>query len=113
MIIGIVPLLVLGFASYRITRFLIIDDLISGIRDRFLTFFVNQSQKEGKFHLVWNKAYALFTCTWCAGFWITLSLYWIYLWTSPWYFSRLDWISIFAITGVQGLLHAWEPDDSE
>lgn len=112
MILNILPLLVLAFASYRLTRFLVIDSLVEGFRGRFYTFLSNRSQKNGHLHLVWEKLYELSSCTWCAGFWISTILYTVYVWTGPQDFSRFDVINIFAIAGIQGLLHAFEPDEA-
>lgn len=107
----IIPLLVLAFASYRITRFLIIDTLPEGLRVAWHNFLIGRVEKNGKLKLVWQKLYELTSCTWCAGFWVSFLLYWVFAWTSPVDFTRFDWISVFAIAGLQGLLNAWEPDD--
>lgn len=111
MIINIVPLIVLAFASYRITRFLVIDSLLDGSRNKFHLFLVNRARKEGRLHVMWDKIYDLTSCSWCAGFWITLAIYTVYVWNEPWDFSRFDVINIFAIAGIQGILHALEPGD--
>lgn len=112
MLIEIVPLLVLAFASYRITRFLVIDDLIDGIRSKVHSFFINRSNKNGPFHLGWQKLYQLSSCTWCLGFWVSLALYTAYVWNEPWEFNQYDVFNVFAIAGIQGILHALEPDES-
>ena len=110
--IQIIPLIVLSIAAYRITRLLVIDTLIAGLRNKFHTIVVNKSHKENKgFHLFWDKLYELTSCTWCAGFWVTVALYWAYTWSSPIYWNRLDIINLFAIAGIQGFLHALEPDN--
>jgi hypothetical protein len=111
MIIEIIPLIVLAIAAFRITRFLIIDDLIHDVRARLYTFLANQAQKNGKLKFLWEKIYDLSACTWCTGFWVSVALYWTYIWTSPMFWSRFDVINIFAIAGIQGFLHALEPSD--
>lgn len=111
MIIDIIPLIVLGFAAFRLTRFLVIDTLFEHTRHKLYAFFANQAQKEGKLHFVWEKLYDLSSCTWCTGFWLTLALYSSYIWTAPWDFTRFDVINVFAIAGIQGMLHALEPGD--
>jgi len=108
---NLIPLIVLAFAAYRITRFLLIDILPKGPRDKFHTWLINNAQKEGKLKNVWWKLYELTSCTWCFGFWVSLALYWGYLWISPVYWTRFDWVSVFAIAGLQGLIHAFEPGD--
>lgn len=109
--ITIFPLIILALASYRLTRFLIIDTLIAGIRNKFHSALVNQSQKSGKLHKVWEKLYEFTSCTWCFGFWVSLALYWAYTWSSPANWNQNFIISVFAIAGIQGMLHALEPDD--
>lgn len=108
MIIAFLPLVVLALAAYRITRFLVIDSLIEGLRAKFYVFLSN---RQGKLRAIWQKLLELSSCTWCCGAWVSLALYSVYLWTSPLDFGRMDWISVFAIAGIQGLLHAFEPGD--
>lgn len=110
--ITIFPLIILALASYRLTRFLIIDTLIAGIRNKFHSALVNQAQKGGKLHMVWEKLYDFTSCTFCAGFWVSVILYWTYIWNSPLYWGRMDIINIFAIAAIQSLLHAFEPEDA-
>lgn len=109
--IEIIPLIVLALASYRLTRFFVIDTLTEGLRNRLYVFLINRSEKNGPLRWVWGKLYELTSCTWCAGFWVTLGLYTLYAWNEPWDFSRLEFISLFAIAGIQGFLHALEPGD--
>lgn len=109
--IDIIPFIILALASYRLTRFVVIDTLIEGIRARIYSFLINRAGKEGPLKLVWLKLYELTSCTWCAGFWVSAGLYTLYQWENPLDFSRLDAIAIFAIAGVQGMIHALEPDD--
>lgn len=108
MTVNILALVVLAFASYRITRFLAIDSLIENIRARFHTFLFNLN---GKLSIIPHKLLDLISCTWCLGFWVSFALYTLFLWSNPLDFSRIDIINIFAIAGGQGLLHAFEPDD--
>jgi Protein of unknown function (DUF1360) len=110
--IELVPLLVLGFAAYRITRFFIIDTMFSGTRNKMHSVFVNNTQKQGKTSLLWEKLYDLTSCTFCAGFWVSLGLYWLFIWNSPTTWDQYDIISIFAIAAVQSLLHVIEPEDT-
>lgn len=109
--IDIIPIVILALASYRLTRFLVIDTLITGIRNKFHAVLINKAQKDGKLKRVWEKLYDLTSCTWCAGFWVSVALYWAYTWTSPAYWDQKSIIAIFAIAGIQGFLHALEPGD--
>lgn len=104
----LVTLAILGFAAFRITRFLVIDTLIDGLRAKFHTFLAN---RRGKLQFLAQKALELTSCTWCAGFWVSLLLYSLYVWHNPLDFTRFDWINTAAVAGVQGLLHAYEPEE--
>ena len=104
---NLIAIIVLGFAAFRITRFLVIDSLLDGSRTRFHVFLSN---RQGKLKFFSEKLLDLTSCTWCTGAWITLLLYSLYIWHNPIDFTRFDWISVFAVAGIQGLLHAWEPD---
>jgi hypothetical protein len=110
MLIEIIPLIILSLAAFRLTRFFVIDTLSEGVRLKVHNFFINRSQKNGKLSWLWEKLYELTSCTWCAGFWVTLGLFTAYVWNEPWDFSRYDWISVFAIAGIQGFIHAIEPE---
>lgn len=107
--IDIVAFIVLSFAAYRITRFLLFDTLLDEPRN----FWYNTASGGNRFKLLREKALDLTSCSWCTGVWVTFFLYWIYVWYSPVHFTRFDWINILAIAGVQGLLHAYEPGDDD
>lgn len=98
-------LIVLGLAAYRVTRFLIIDSFFEGTRNNLQTWLAN---KRGTLAA---KLLDLISCTWCAGFWVSMVIYSLFLWQCPIWFSRLEWINLFAIAGVQGFLHALEPNE--
>ena len=106
--INIVVWLLLGFASYRITRFLVIDTLIENVRNRFHTFLAN---RRGRLKIIPHKFLDGISCTWCLGFWVSLVVYSLYLWNCPVDFDQVDWLNVFAVAGVQGILHALEPDN--
>lgn len=110
----LVTLLILAFAAFRITRLAVIDTIFEGFRAKFHTFLVNIRPKEGKiskfFAFLAHKALELTSCTWCFGVWVSFFLYWVFSWISPANFSRLDWINVAAIAGIQGLLHSWESE---
>jgi len=109
-LIALVPLIVLAFASYRITRFFVLDDLSEGARGKLHLFLVKREQKEGRLKFFWTKMYQLTSCTFCAGFWVTAALYAIYAWNQS-YSVGAHTINLFAITGLQALLHSWEGSD--
>lgn len=104
--LNLLTFMILAFAAFRVTRFLVFDSLFSHTRQRILVWLANR-----KLSVLNHKALELITCTWCVGFWITLGVYSLFLWEQPWDFTRLEWITTFGIAGVQGLLHAYEPND--
>lgn len=102
-ILSLTILLVLAAASYRITRFIVIDDLIELQREWFRTWFLNQGGP------VWDKFYDLFGCTWCVGVYVSAAIYWLY--SQDFELSVEAGLNIAALAGVQGILHAFEPSE--
>lgn len=110
--IDIAVLLILGFASYRATRFVVFDTLIEGTREKIFLFLINhQANRTTRF--LNGKALDLLSCTWCAGFWISLLIAGLYFGELPWYFTRHQWLSTLGITGVQAFIHTVEPDEGD
>ena len=105
---NLLTFIILIFAAYRITRFFIIDSMFDGTRTKLHVYLVNKSKKSNDF---WDKIHDLTSCTWCWGWWISLILYSLYIWECPINFNQIDVITVFAIAGGQGLLHAWEPEN--
>jgi len=97
---------ILGFAAYRVTRLLVIDSLLEPGRSKF------HDAVERRNGLVWDKIYDLVSCTWCVGVYVSFIIYAVYLWDLFVHWTRVDWLSAIAIAGVQGMLHAVEPDES-
>lgn len=101
----LILVIILGLAAYRVTRFLLFDTLIEGVRNSFYTFLANRRRPA----ILWSKLLELTTCTWCAGVWVTTGLYLLWI--------NYDWshapILIAAIAAIQGLTHAFEPGDDE
>ena len=96
--IDLVTFVILGLATFRIARFLVIDELFSSARNRLWKRFPPETNKFGY----------LFTCVWCMSFW-TASLLVI---------SRIIMPTItlyvclaFALSAVAGLLAAYEDKD--
>lgn len=106
-LVALVPLIVLAFASYRITRFIVVDDLSEGVREKVHLFLIKKEQKEGRLKFFWTKLYQLTSCTYCTGFWVTAALYATYAWDKG-YSVGAHIINLFAVTGLQALLHSWE-----
>lgn len=96
--------LILGIAAYRITRFLVIDDLLEPGRTKL------HAKLEAHEGFLWAKGYDLVSCTWCVGVYISMLVYAIFLWDPFIHWTRLDWLSAIAVAGVQGFVHSIEPD---
>jgi Protein of unknown function (DUF1360) len=97
--------IVLGFAAYRVTRFLVIDTLLEPARSNF------HSMLERRNGILWAKVYDLVSCTWCVGVYVSFAIYAIFLWNLFVDWTRVDWLSAIAVSGVQGMLHALEPEE--
>lgn len=104
--ISLVIFLILAAAAYRVTRLVVIDDITAPLRNAWTSFLANFSHR----FAAWISD--LFTCTWCAGVWISVLTYAVYVGDSPHTFNRVDWLVAAGIAGVQGLLHAFEPDEA-
>src|SRR6266436_5308427 len=95
-------LLILTLASFRITRFIVIDTLPARLRDKFHNFLLAHKL---------NTLYELTSCTWCSSVWISFFVYWLYRWTRPDYWGRLGWLEFLAVAALAGVLQAFEPDN--
>lgn len=96
--LSITELVFLVLAAYRLTRLIVIDTIFDGPRDKIYDWLSPKG-------VVGDKLSYLISCTWCAGVWISLGVYWLYT-------REFDFIGIAAVAGGQGMLHALEPDDA-
>ncbi len=89
--------LLVGAASYRFTRVITDDSISDGFR-RWLY----ESGEIGKRWARW--AYRLVSCSFCAGFWVSLGVW--ALWRHPWgSLGAARWlICWWAVAGVQALI---------
>lgn len=60
----VLPLL-LGAVTYRVARFLLLDTMIDGSRDKAIEFLDKRSDK-----VVYRKLLELFTCPYCITVWV-------------------------------------------
>lgn len=105
---------ILAFASYRITRFFLFDSLISHSRQKYYVILSNAAFDGNRIKMfLAHKLLELSSCSWCLGVWISAAVYWLYTWTSPEFWGRTGYITVAAIAGVQGMIHALEPGDDE
>lgn len=86
-------LVIIALASYRLTRLLVYDKVLNFLRD-FIT------KKEHKSGLLNSTKYFL-TCPWCAGVWMTLMIFVLFL-IVPY---GLFLVYILAISGIASFLH--------
>lgn len=103
--ISLTALVLLALASYRIVRFLVIDDLLNTPRARFHNLLLRKQ------NFLTEKLLELTNCTWCTGVWVSAAVY--YLYTRAFELSVPVFLNIAAIAGAQGLLHAFEPDGED
>lgn len=107
--IDLAVLLILGFASYRATRFVVLDTLPEKLRQRFFLWLVNRK----RLPRLSEKVLELFSCTFCAGAWITLIIASLYFKELPWAFTTNEWLSAIGIAGVQAFIHTVEPEGDD
>jgi len=92
---SILQFIILGLATYRITRLFIRDTILSTPRDWFWSKFPPESSKLGY----------LLTCEWCLSFWIgSLLVFSAIIIPSVTYVIA----AVFAVSAVTGLLTAYE-----
>lgn len=99
-------LIVLGFCSYRITRFIVIDTLIQTPRQRFHVWLANRQKAKAFF----GSILELTSCAFCMGFWVSVAVFAIYKGNLFVDWTRFDWLSAIAVAGEQALIQAIEPD---
>lgn len=109
----LVLVLGLGLASYRITRFLVVDSLFGMSPDSGSRFSVHvdhfaYSADGSDRNWLRGKIGDLLTCTWCLGFWISTGALAAWTWSVPWQAaSPQQWVlTAFAVAGVQGYLNS-------
>lgn len=107
--LDLLTLVVVTFAAYRLTRFIVLDSLLgrvptegdrgSGFR-RKLDHFAYAD--DGTDRSWWRgKLGDLLTCSWCIGFWVAALTLWGWVDGPEW----LRWIIVaFAVAGAQGFI---------
>ncbi len=88
---GLIHLILMALATYRICRFLIEDFLFNPIRDRIWGKFPPESTKIGY----------LFTCYWCTSLWVALGVVVLYIFV-PW--LAIPVYAVCAISAVVGFI---------
>lgn len=104
-----------GFTAYRVTHLIVHDTVLDPLRNRLHAWHMN-GVGPGRSNRARTFLRDLLSCTYCAGFWVSLLTVLVFLLTGdvqPWdgwrqflYFG----MATFAVAGVQALLNRW--DDS-
>lgn len=78
----ILTFLILGLVVYRVTRFIILDDLIEGTRDRVLNgLLAGRSEDElGSLPLWRRKLYTLLNCPFCVSIYVAAGVVLAHRW---------------------------------
>lgn len=125
----VLTVLLLGWASYRITRFFVEDTLLgmgshSQVENGSLVEVPNSPLGEAVFRFAYNgedgsnKGFIrgrigdLLGCTFCLGAWVSFSAWALWTWTLPWQVGvqfQQWWVCAFAVAGVQAYLNS-RPD---
>lgn len=122
--IGWLGLLVVVFASYRLTRIVTTDTITTNLRDRLFRWAWSDSEADGAVRrrvsdtedeiipaarAPWRTyVNELVTCPWCFGVWVSAAVYSLWRW--------VDWMPlhaalvILAVAGAQGFLASREGD---
>lgn len=104
-------LLMLGVASYRLTRLALFDTILNSPRQHWYVWLLNRKYRFTK--ALATKMLELTSCSWCLGAHVSWAVLALWNRTWPWQFGIHGWIFAFAVMGVQGMLHAIEPGESE
>ncbi|MBT8241661.1 MAG: DUF1360 domain-containing protein [Acidimicrobiia bacterium] len=106
--LDLLTFVILSAATYRIGRFLLLDDLIAGWRDQF---FVRLSNPK-KLNTVRLKAAELFSCAYCITVWIAAAVvaFWSLVVADEW----IGWAFLLVWPAVAaGSLVFWAYIDNE
>lgn len=100
----LIAVVIIGLATYRLTRFFLFDSLLSSPRDAFHSWLLSHP------NFLPNFLYDLTTCAWCLSVWVSAALvaFWASAW--PWDWSEDLWLAFGAVAALGGLLRAYEPE---
>jgi hypothetical protein len=102
--------ILLSLCTYRAVRFFVDDSLIG--------FNVASESEVGEALYRWGKdsdgndrvwwrarLVDLGSCTYCFGWWLSLTVACLWLWAWPWQLGREGWLTTIALAGAQALLN--------
>lgn len=99
---------VLGFAAYRATQLVVHDSIADKLRDRLEMWHARKFESKAR-----TFVRDLVSCTYCAGWWLSMVTVAAYLTTASQWGAAPLWVhavEAWAVAGMQALLNRW--DDS-
>lgn len=111
--INFLALAVLALAAYRITRIIVLDEVLGAYPDEEhprgtglrkladLFFYDAQGEERGP---VRGWLSRLVTCSWCAGVWVSVALTCLWFLAWPWQLGVQGWLFAAAVCGGQGFI---------
>jgi hypothetical protein len=99
-------LLVLGFAAYRATQFVVHDSIGDGLRIRLELWHAREPGSK-----IRNFFRDLIACPYCTGWWLSLATVLAYLTAAGQWGAASLWVhavECWAVAGVQALLNRWD-----
>lgn len=100
-----IELLILGLASFRLTRLIVADMILEWMRRPFLTIHVVTDEHGTEEEWLEPRGWIGkgITCQWCVGVWSSLIILGLYM-----YLPYGDFvIYVFAIAGLQSMFYEW------
>jgi len=109
----VLTVLVAAAAAYRITRLVVLDDVIGewpsedhprGTFARKAIDVVLYDDTGLARHPVTDYVGKLYSCTFCTGWWVSLAVLSVWWRVWPWQLGVEGWVGVFAVAGVQGFI---------
>lgn len=106
--LDLITFVILTAATYRIARFVLLDDLINGTRDKFYVWLAEPE----KLNLVKLKGTELFSCPYCITVWIAAAV--VAFWSLVVHDEWIGWSFLLVWPAVSaGSLVWWTVIDNE
>ncbi|WP_431800131.1 DUF1360 domain-containing protein [Halobacillus andaensis] len=104
--VTIMELLLIVFATFRITRLVVLDVIFEPVRSPFFTIEKNNEEE-------WLEPKGLLgeliSCQWCVGVWVSVFVVFLHLFVP---YSEL-FILVMAVAGMQSLIYEWSQTKGE
>lgn len=110
---SLLTFVILSLASYRITHFIVLDELLGSYPDEEnprgtgvrkladLCFYTDEGNDRGPIRGWFAK---LVTCVWCTGVWVSFAVVLSWMRLAPWNMNVDGWLLFIGIAGAQGFL---------